>query len=240
MKLKFKNLLSIMLITSISKIAGGQTVNNSQNAESNAKDNDDGNALVQKKQKLLQKYIIKFGANNSYLIAGHRSHRSHQSHRSSTGSSYHYTPPKSTTPAKRSSHTVTPSSKSNSSSYGSTTETPLKAAESTHNTNVINTAKPAENQNSTTTDTPHIYNLGDRSISLNTYGTDVKVLATLLAKHGYLADADIEQDTQGYVVCNKAMVSAIKKFQKDANLEADGYAGTETIKALKEWKTNNE
>jgi murein L,D-transpeptidase YcbB/YkuD len=67
-------------------------------------------------------------------------------------------------------------------------------------------------------------------------GTDVKVLAALLVKHGYLAESDIETDTQGYTVCNAAMVTAIKKFQTDANLEVDGYAGPLTIKALKNWE----
>jgi murein L,D-transpeptidase YcbB/YkuD len=32
---------------------------------------------------------------------------------------------------------------------------------------------------------------------------------------------------------NAAMVTAIKKFQEDAGLEVDGYAGAFTIKALK-------
>ncbi|GHU67064.1 hypothetical protein FACS189413_01170 [Bacteroidia bacterium] len=67
-------------------------------------------------------------------------------------------------------------------------------------------------------------------------GTDIKVLATLLVKHGYLAESAIEKDEQGYVICNTAMVTAIKAFQKDAGLTADGYAGAATIKALKNWK----
>jgi murein L,D-transpeptidase YcbB/YkuD len=58
----------------------------------------------------------------------------------------------------------------------------------------------------------------------------------LLVKHGYFAESDIETDSQGYTVCNAAMVMAIKKFQEDAELEVDGFAGAETIQALKNRK----
>jgi murein L,D-transpeptidase YcbB/YkuD len=78
--------------------------------------------------------------------------------------------------------------------------------------------------------------LGERTISYGSRGTDVKVLAALLVKHGYLKEADIETDDKGYVKCNTAMVAAIKKFQKDAGLETDGIARFETIITLKKWK----
>jgi murein L,D-transpeptidase YcbB/YkuD len=71
---------------------------------------------------------------------------------------------------------------------------------------------------------------------LGACGTDVKVLATLLVKHGYLAESAIETNADGYTICNAAMVTAIKKFQKDAGLKVDGYAGAATIKALKNWE----
>jgi murein L,D-transpeptidase YcbB/YkuD len=69
-------------------------------------------------------------------------------------------------------------------------------------------------------------------------GTDVKVLAALLVKYGYLAESDIETDDQGYTICNTAMIVAIKAFQKDAGLQIDGYAGKETVKHLKNWRND--
>jgi len=188
--------------------------------------NDGEKELTKEKQKPLQKYIIKFRSDDTYLIAGHRSHSSHRSHRwhsshrSSSSGSY-YTPPKSSSS----------SSNSSSSSSNSTTAKPFKSSETTQKKDTTATKKTAA---------PRICNLGDRTISLDSCGTDVKVLASLLVKHGYLTESAIKKDEQGYVICYAAMVTAIKAFQKDAGLKADGYAGAATIKALKNWKKKEE
>jgi His-Xaa-Ser repeat protein HxsA len=227
MKIKFKNILSALLIAATAKVAANPTVNGFPNLKLPVKDNDGDKELTKEKQNPLQRYIIKFRSDDTYLIAGHRSHsshrshRSHSSHRSSSGG--YYAPERSTTPSRTNS---SPNSNSSSSSSNSSTARPFDSSEKSQN----DTTKTA------TASVPRICNLGDRTISLGACGTDVKVLAILLVKHGYLAESDIETNDDGYTVCNAAMVAAIKKFQKDAGLEVDGYAGAATIKALKNWK----
>lgn len=49
--------------------------------------------------------------------------------------------------------------------------------------------------------------------------------------------SDIDRSSSGDVICNLKMTSAIKTFQKDAKLQADGIAGTGTIRILKGWLT---
>jgi len=220
MKLKFKNLLSLMLVAATAKVSGNPIVNDSQNTNFTSNDNDNESTLVQKNQKLIQKYIIKKWDGDDYLIAGHRSHtshRSHISHRSSSGG-YYSAPSKKSTPSKSYSSPSSSSSSSNSSS--STTTYPSNA-----------TKEKTINYTS-----PRICNIGERIISSGACGTDVKVLASLLVKHGYLDESEIKTDDQGYACCDEKMTAAIIQFQKDAKLTADGYAGAATIKALKEWK----
>ena len=213
MKSKYKKLLSAMLVVAAAKVAANPTTDNSQITKLNSVDNDGESALIKEKQKQLQKYIIKFSSDNSYLIAGHRSHSSHRSHRSHSShrsSSGNYSSPSYSSPSKNSTRTYT---------YPSNT-----------------TVQPTEKKQNTAISSPKICNLGDRAISFSLCGTDIKELAALLVKHGYLAETDIVTDPQGYVICNEVMVAAIKKFQKDAGLKVDGLAGMGTINALKNWK----
>jgi len=218
MKIKFKNILSALLVVATAKVAANPTTNGLVNLKAPDNNNDSEKELTQGKQKLLQKYIIKFKQDGDYLIAGHRSHSSHSSHRSSSSGSY-YTPPRSSGSSSSSSSS---SSRSNSSSGNSSS--------------TKNNTDSSSNTTTTKVSAARICNLGERTISLGACGTDVKVLAALLVKHGYLAESDIETNADGYAICNAAMVTAIKKFQKDAGLTADGIAGATTFKALKNWK----
>jgi hypothetical protein len=241
MKIKFKNILSALLVAATAKVAANPTVDSLANFKLPDNNGNNEKELSKGKDNLLQKYIIKFKQDGDYLIAGHRSHRSHSSHRShrSSSSGSYYTPPRSSSSSSSSNSSPSNSSstsRSNSSSgtssqsNNSTTARPLKSTEKAQNDTTKTTKVSAA----------RICNLGDRTISLGACGTDVKVLATLLGKHGYLTESAIETNADGYTICNAAMVTAIKKFQKDAGLKADGYAGTATIKALKNWKKTNE
>jgi hypothetical protein len=237
MKIKFKNILSALLVAATAKVVANPTTDGLTNFKLPDNNNDSEKELTQGKQNLLQKYVIKFKQDGDYLIAGHRSHRSHSSHRShrSSSSGSYYTPSRSSSSSSgsnSSSSSSSSTSRSNSASgtssqsNNSTTERPFKSTEKTQNDTTKTTKVSAA----------RICNLGDRTISLGACGTDVKVLAMLLVKHVYLAESDIETNADGYTICNAAMVTAIKKFQKDAGLTADGIAGAATFKALKNWK----
>ena len=227
MKIKFKNIISALLMAATAKVAANPTVSSS-NLKLPVKDNNGEKELTKEKQNPLQKYIIKFRSDDSYLIAGHRSHSSHRSHTShsshrSSSSSY-YTPSSSSSSSKKSS-----SSTSKSKSYSGTSS-------SSNSSNTATYPSTRTNEKTTNYTSPCICNIGERTILLGACGTDVKVLAALLVKHGYLAESDVITDAQGYTCCNEEMVTAIKKFQKEAGLNADGNAGAATIKALKNWK----
>lgn len=230
MKSKFKKLLGLMLIASTAKAAGNQNVDSTQTSPLSLLDNNGNKTMIKEKPNLLQKYIVKFGSDNSYLIAGHTSHRSHSSHRSSSGSYY--------TPSRTYNSSSSSSSTSTSSSSG-TKKSSKKSTNSSSSNSTKNSFKSSTSSSNTSATNSSIYNLGDRTIKSGNSGTDVKVLAALLVKYGYMSESDIETDTQGYTICNTAMITGIKRFQKDAGLKVNGQANTSTISALKNWGNKN-
>ena len=86
---------------------------------------------------------------------------------------------------------------------------------------------------STTTSTPRVYSLGERTIRQGANGNDVKELYDLLVDKKFMKQPTTTPVTHTY---DSAMVNAIKTFQREAKLQADGIAGPNTINALKEWK----
>ena len=178
--------------------------------------------------KKLQKYIIKFGNRGAYMVMSHSSHRSHSSHqshsshRSSSGGYYSSSPSSSTTSTSstpKPATTTAPKSPTTSSSSAkpNTTTTSATAPKSP---TAASSSKPAattpvDNGN-------YIFNYGQRTLKLNCIGTDVKVLTSLLLKHGFLAKGDIKTNDAGYAIFNAAVMEGIKKFQKAASLPVTG------------------
>lgn len=225
MKIKFKKILSALLVAATAKVTASPSIVNGQSETQGALTNGGGNQIsVKDKKKLLQKYIIKFGSDNSYVIAGHRSHRSHSSHRSHRSSSsggYDYTPSKSST-----------YSSNTSASKNSTTKTLVDTSSKEKQMQQVSTRPTVKTSD-------YFYNLGDRTISLGACGTDVKILAALLVKHGFLAQESLENNLAGYPICNAPMVAAIKSFQKTVGLVVTGSADATTIRALRDYDKNN-
>ena len=82
---------------------------------------------------------------------------------------------------------------------------------------------------------PADYILGSRTLSINSYGADVKALTDLLIKHKYIARSSVNTNYLGYVVYDSDVRSAVMAFQKDAGLSQDGIAGNATIAKLQTW-----
>ena len=91
------------------------------------------------------------------------------------------------------------------------------------------TSKPTINNGN------YIFSLGDRTLQVGCIGTDVKVLAALLQKHGFIEAPDIETNAKGYVIYNKAIAEGVKKFQKVAKLPVNGIANQTTITTLRNY-----
>ncbi len=77
--------------------------------------------------------------------------------------------------------------------------------------------------------------MGSRTLSLNTYGADVKALADLLVKHKYIEKTSVATNYLGYVVFDSEIRNAVRTFQKDAGIAQDGIAGSSTIAKLQVW-----
>jgi hypothetical protein len=163
------------------------------------------------KQKVIRN-IYKIQRNGDYkLIAGHRSHYSHRSsrsgHYSHSSSSHvsHY--------SHRSANTGSHYSHSSSSSYGGGRSSSSVA--------------PAK--------TPASYSLGDRSLSNGVYGNDVDELIPYLIRYSYIKDASNLIKKGGYYVYDANVAKAVKHFQKDAGVTADGIITSNQLSTLKTW-----
>ena len=81
----------------------------------------------------------------------------------------------------------------------------------------------------------YIFGVGDRTLQVGCIGTDVKVLAALLQKHGFIDASAIKTNASGYVIYNDAIAAGVKKFQKAASLLVTGIADNKTITALRNY-----
>ena len=65
------------------------------------------------------------------------------------------------------------------------------------------------------------------------YGADIKQLTDWLVKCEYMNALQVKKNTSGYVLYDNNVVEAVRTFQKDMGLTADGIAGTTTCNKLK-------
>jgi murein L,D-transpeptidase YcbB/YkuD len=93
-------------------------------------------------------------------------------------------------------------------------------------------------KSTSTTTVTRTYDLGDRTITSGVKGSDVKQLADMLIDLNYITHSDLEKDTYGNVTYTVILMNAVKKFQKEANLTADGIVGKQTIKELQDYSNN--
>jgi peptidoglycan hydrolase-like protein with peptidoglycan-binding domain len=163
------------------------------------------------KQKII-KNVYKIQRNGDYkLIAGHRSHSSHRSSRS--GHYSHSSSSHSSHSSHRSANTGSHYSHSSSSSYGGGSSSYYSA--------------PAK--------TPATYSLGDRTLSNGLYGNDVDELIPYLVRYSYIRSTTGLIKKGGYYVYDANVANAVKHFQKDAGLTADGKITSSQLTTLKGW-----
>lgn len=149
------------------------------------------------------------------IIAAHRSHSSHSSHSSHrSGSSGHY--------SGHASHS--------SSSYGTTYSTGSESSSSYTSSSTSTVSSFYSTSSKSCAD----YVFGERTISIGTYGNDVKHITDMLMEKMYLSILWLTQK-DGYPVFDERVRDAIKRFQKDAGLPQDGRATTDLAQALWLW-----
>lgn len=158
------------------------------------------------------------------MIASHRSHSSHRSHRSGSGGY-----------GSHSSH-VSHSSHS-SSTYGGSSH-----YSSTHIRQGSSSRSSTPNSLYSTPSTPkktiETYSLGDRTLSSGLYGADVTELTMLLVSKNYL-NRNLVATKSGHSLFDANVVTAVKNFQKDANLSQTGKVDSNTAAKLQSWSSSN-
>ncbi|WP_324680584.1 peptidoglycan-binding domain-containing protein [Hymenobacter sp. GOD-10R] len=166
--------------------------------------------------------------------SSHRSHSSHSSHYSSSSSGHsshsshssHYSSASYTTPSSSSSSYSTPSVRSYTpatSSFKIKMKTKKASGSRARSTRVPSYTTPTYYSENGEVLLP-VYDLGARVLKLGDRGTDVQAMQKLLMALGYQLTAD-----GNFGLTTNA---AVKAFQKEQGLTADGVAGPQTLTLL--------
>lgn len=246
MKKNPRNILKGLLLSAIATM-----FNSNANAEetmsiTNNLKEEDANELKSSFRRIY-KNVLKISPSGKMIgVNSHRSHSSHSSHRSGSYVRSH------------SSHTSHTSHSSSSTSYGTTnrsrsTYTPSVGSSSTSSgtrnrsnnsgTNTSGTSTSSKSKNRGTVSglyTPYTLDiktvsLGERPLTRNLYGNDVKMLIILLVEKLYIRESWVS-NKDNYPVYDTQVEDAVKHFQKDAGLTQTGIADESTIESLEAWE----
>ena len=83
-----------------------------------------------------------------------------------------------------------------------------------------------------------IYMVGERNISSGTYGNDVQQITNLLVGKNYMRTEWITYK-KGYPVYDTRVMSAVRRFQKDAGLTQNGKISGSLLSSLQSWDKKN-
>lgn len=207
MKTNFQKIIKKIFLTSLGTLGVSQATEAITIENNISEANGNGLQLKENKENdLSQKFVLKFGGDNSYLIAGHRSHRSHQSHRS------HYS----------------------SSSGGSSSSSRSKSSSSGTSSSVRNNNSASGTSGYTLPAQNKVYKLGDRILKRGMRGHDVTELLNILVAKKYIIPKEgTEQIATGEFEFTELIEDSVKKFQEDCALTCDGIVGTTTVYHLK-------
>lgn len=245
MKKNPRNILKGLLLSAIATM-----FNSNANAEealtvTNDLNEEDANELKSSFRRVY-KNVLKISPSGKTIgVNIHRSHSSHSSHRSGSYARSH------------SSHTSHTSHSSSSTSYGTTTRsrstyTPAvgssssssgtRSRSSNSGTKPSNTSSSSKKRNkgtasglySPTTLDFRTVSLGDRTLTRNLYGNDVKMLIVLLVEKLYIRESWVS-NKDNYPVYDNYVEDAVKHFQKDAGLSQTGIVDESTLESLEAW-----
>ena len=212
MKNKAKKIIRNILIGAVASIYNTdvQAAENCTKPLFEGLNGDDKESAVSALRNKIIRNVLQIQKNgDTKLIAGHRSHMSHRSGGGGGGGHYSHASHYSSYGGGSSSHSS--HSSHSSSSYGTTYSAP-KPAPKTYKT----------------------YNLGDRTLKSGLYGNDVSKLTSLLVSKKYMNSSWITMQN-GYPVYNARVISAVKRFQKDAGKSQDGVMISSLATELENW-----
>lgn len=212
MRNKAKKIIRNILIGAVASIYNTdvQAAENSTKPLLEGLNGDDKESAISALKNKIIKNVLQIQKNgDTKLIAGHRSHMSHRSGGGGGGGHYSHASHYSSYGGGGSNHSS--HSSHSSSSYGTTYSAP----------------KP-------TPKTYKTYNLGDRTLKSGLYGNDVSKLTSLLVSKKYMNSSWITMQN-GYPVYNARVISAVKRFQKDAGKSQDGVMTSSLATTLENW-----
>lgn len=208
---KVKKLIRNILIGAIASIyhTNAQAADNSASPLFEGLNGEDKKDAVKAlKNKIYRNVLQITSKGDTKLIAGHRSHMSHRSGGGGGGGHYSHA--------------------SHYSSYGGGGN----SRHSSHSSHSSSSYAPAVSKPAPKT--YKTYKLGDRTLKSGLYGNDVSELTSLLVSRKYLHSSWITMQN-GYPVYNARVVSAVKRFQKDAGILQDGIINSTTAEKLQAW-----
>jgi hypothetical protein len=206
---KFVGIFQKLFMSSLGSIIAANAGANSDNISKRQlfnylEDDNSPNINTDFKFDLSPKLLLKFNAaGDEWSVDAHRSHRSHSSHQS-----------------HRSHYSSTGGHVSHFSHYSSSTG-------GTQQPNTGTTKSP------TSTPTKKSYKLGDRTIYKDMKGMDVTEAVNCLLKKKYLVLKDGSTTAYGEYTYDNVVYEAIKQFQMDNGIKADGIIGPTTVFYLK-------
>lgn len=212
MKNKAKKIIRNILIGAVASIynTDAQAADNPAKPLFEGLNGDDKESAVSALKNKIIRNVLQIQKNgDTKLIAGHRSHMSHRSDGGGGGGHYSHASHYSSYGGGSSRHSS--HSSHSSSSYGTTYSAP-KPAPKTYKT----------------------YDLGDRTLKSGLYGNDVSKLTSLLVSKKYMSSSWITMQN-GYPVYNARVISAVKRFQKDAGKAQDGIMTSSLATTLENW-----
>lgn len=214
MKSKTKNIIRNILLGAIASLYN----TNAQASDCSSvplleglSDKDKQDAVGALKNKIIRNVLQIKKNGDTKMIAGHRSHMSHRSGGGGGGGHYSHA--------------------SHYSSYGSGGNSRHSSHSSHSSSTTYSAPRPAPKTYKT-------YNLGDRTLRSGLYGNDVSKLTALLVSKNYLNSSWITMQ-DGYPIYNSAVVSAVKRFQKDVGKAQDGVMTASLASELESWDASN-
>ena len=245
MKKNPRNILKGLLLSAIATMFSSNANAEETLTVTNDLKEEDANELKSSFRRIY-KNVLKISPSGKMIgVNTHRSHSSHSSHRSGsyvrshsshTSHTSHSSSSTSYGTTTRSRSTYTPAVSSGSSSSGTRSQSNNSGTKSSSTSSKKKRSKgTVSGFYSNSAPDIRIVRLGERTLTRDLYGNDVKMLIVLLVEKLYIRDSWVSKK-DNYPVYDTQVEEAVKHFQKDAGLSQTGILDESTLESLKVWE----